>query len=110
MAANARFSKAKVVFASPFMKHRRPYQLPPPVAAAPLLLPVGVEAAAVLARRQAMIDAGIHPVLAGQLALSAAGHQALRDRREQKGPRSKVQGPNRKAEDKSQRSSLLLEP
>ena len=57
------------------MKHRRPYKLPPPTPNAP-----GVFPAAVLARRQAMIDAGTHPVLAGQLAFSAAGHQALRDR------------------------------
>ena len=60
------------------MKHRRSYQPPFPPAAAPRL-PVGVEPAAVLVRRQAMIDAGTHPTLAGQLALSAAGHQARRD-------------------------------
>lgn len=62
------------------MKHHRPYQAPPSPPAASPCLPAGVEPAAVLARRQAMIDAGTHPVLAGQLALSAAGHQARRDR------------------------------
>lgn len=62
------------------MKHHRPYQSPPLTPAAPSRLPAGVEPAAVLARRQAMIDAGTHPALAGSLALSAAGHQALRDR------------------------------
>ena len=62
------------------MKNRRSYQLPTPTPATPLISPVGVQPAAVLARRQAMIDAGTHPVLAGQLAFSAASHQALRDR------------------------------
>ena len=62
------------------MKQRRLYQLPAPTPAASLPLPASLEAAAVHARRQAMIDAGTHPVLAGQIALSAANHQALRDR------------------------------
>lgn len=62
------------------MKHQRPYHLPPSALAASAFLPAGVDPAAMLARRQAMIDVGTHPVLAGQLALSAAGRQALRDR------------------------------
>ncbi len=62
------------------MNHHRPYQLPPP--AAPIFrgLPAGIDAASILARRTAMIDAGTHPTLAERLALSAAENQAMRDR------------------------------
>ena len=81
MAADAPFSKAKVAFHNTkLMKHHCPYQSPARTSMAPPRLPAGVEPAAVLARRQAMIDAGTHPALAGQLALSAAGHPALRAR------------------------------
>ena len=80
MTAVVPFSKANLSLLPLFMKHHRPYQVPVLAPTVSLLLPAGVEAAAVLARRQAMIEAGTHPVLASQLALSAAGHQALRDR------------------------------
>ncbi len=67
----------------PPMKHHRPYQLPPPVSVLPRALAAAPDHAAVLAREQAMIDAGTHPMLAEKLARRAAENQARHDRRAQ---------------------------
>lgn len=80
MAALATLSKSKVALTNPFMHHRRPYQIPSPPIPPPRRLPAGIDAAALLARQTAMIDAGTHPMLAERLALSASENQALRER------------------------------